>query len=231
MPKIRALILVLALCVASLASAFESRFEVDAQVSLEDLATQGTPYVVSGRTNGAYWADASAVLSQVDVAKLFAAAQDYDDYVQFGMPYLNESHVVERESAELLYTWASMTYSIAGIDINAEYYLEARIHPDLDSAGARGMEWQVVPRKANWPYEDDHPRFDRNDGSFYIQPLADGRAYVRYFITSDIEVPLGRFGRFFGGDKIIQGALRKGAGNVITALAKQAAVNRRLRAR
>jgi hypothetical protein len=224
MKSLRLFGLLLSLALTQSAWAFDSYLEVDRDVSLSDLAARGTPLVSSGRDGGMYWADASAVLSRVSVEKLFAAAQDYGHYTDFGMPYLNQSRIVEKQTPEHLFTWASMTYRIAGISISSQYYLEVNVRSRLDNRGGRGMEWQIVPKKREWSYADNHSRFSKNDGSFYILPLANGRVYVRYYVTSDIQVPLGRVGRFFGGNKVIQGALRQGASSVITALAKQAAV-------
>lgn len=228
MTSLRLAGLLLCLALTPSAWAFDSYFEVDRDISLSDLAARGSPMVTSGRESGMYWADASAVLSRVNAEKLFSAAQDYGRYTDFGMPYLNVSRVVETQSPEHLFTWASMTYKIAGINISSQYYLEVNVRSKLDNQGGRGMEWQIVPKKREWPYADNHPRFSKNDGSFYILPLANGQVYVRYFVTSDIQVPLGRVGRFFGGNKVIQGALREGAANVIKALAKQASSPARL---
>src|SRR5690242_10188585 len=85
------------------ARAYDSRFGVDPNVSLRQLETNGTISTSSGRNGNIYNADASAVL-HVDADKLFAAAQDYNDYVKFGMPYLNESHVVDHDAPDHLFT-------------------------------------------------------------------------------------------------------------------------------
>jgi hypothetical protein len=197
---------------APAAWAFDTHFGVNPAVSLQQLESNATTSTSSGRNGNIYWADASAVL-HADAAKLFAAAQDYDRYVEFGMPHLNDSHVVERDSPELLFTWASMSI----ITLHSQHYLEVLVHPSLGADGSRGMEWQLAPKKPEWPYVNA-PGFTRSDGSFYIQPLQDGTVYVRYYLSNDVDVPLG--GLLSG---VIQSQLRKGAADVIMVLARQAA--------
>lgn len=207
-------IAVLLLCIAyfpSSAQAFDSRLGVDPNVSLSQLASSGTTTTSSGRNGNLYYADASSVL-HVDADRLFAAAQDYDHYVQFGMPHLNEAHVVERDSPELLFAWASMSIAV----LHSQHYLEVHIHPRLNDFGGRGMEWQLADKKPGWPY-NEASAFSHSDGSFFIQPLQDGTVYVRYYLSNDVNLPLS--GLLSG---IIQSQLRKGASDVITMVARQA---------
>lgn len=195
------------------AIAFESHFEIDPSVkeSLAQIARNHVTATRSGRSGDLYSADASAVL-KVNPAKLFAAAQDYDHYVAFGMPHLDEARVVERASPDLLFTFASMSYAT----MSSRHYLEVRLHPNLSPAGAMGMEWQLAQRHPGWPYNDS-PAFSRMDGSFYLEPLADGNVYIRYFLANNVNMP----GIF---SSIIQRALRSGAADVIMVLARQAKV-------
>lgn len=200
-------------CFALLPSAwaYDSRFGIDPNVSLPQLSSNGAITTHSGRSGNLYNADASAVL-RVNADKLFAAAQDYNDYVKFGMPYLNDSHVVDHTPPDLLYTWASMSIAV----LHSEHYLEVKIHPSLNDTGGRGMEWQLANKRPEWPYPQASG-FNVSNGSFYIQPLQDGTVYVRYYLSNDVSLPLS--GLLSG---IIQSELRKGAADVISVLARQA---------
>lgn len=197
---------------APAARAFDTHFGVNPAVSLPQLEESASTSTSSGHNGNIYWADASAVL-HVDAAKLFAASQDYDQYVQFGMPHLNESHVVEHESPDVLFTWASMSI----FTLHSQHYLEVHMHPSLSVEGSRGMEWQLAPKQPDWPY-NNAPGFTRSDGSFYIEPLSDSSVYVRYYLSNDVNLSLG--GLLNG---VIQSQLRKGAADVIMVLARQAA--------
>ena len=195
--------------------AYDSRFGIDPNVSVAQLEAAHSTSTSSGRNGDLYWADASAVLN-VDAAKLFAAALDYDDYVAFGMPHLNESHVVERDSPTYLFTWASMSIAT----LHSQHYFEVTVHPALAAAGSQGMEWQLTPKRPSWPYTEASA-FTQSNGSFYIEPLADGAVYVRYYLSNDVNIPLSGL---LGG--LIQSQLRKGAADVIMALVHQAPVSR-----
>jgi hypothetical protein len=187
--------------------------EPSAKARLGEMASKHITLVGSTRNGNLFSADASAVL-KVDAAKLFAAALDYDHYVKFGMPHLNESHLVERASPDLLYVFSSLTYN----SLNSRQYMEVRVHRTLDVPGAMGIEWEKTPKRANWPYADNNA-FNRTDGTFYVQPLADGNTYVRYYLSNNVDLPM--LGVLSG---IIQRALRGGASDVIMVLANQAPV-------
>jgi hypothetical protein len=204
-----------ALFQASVSFAYDSRFEINPDLAgqLDQLAQNHTTTTSSGRSGNQYWVDASAVL-KVDAAKLLAASLDYDHYVQFGMPHLNDSRVVETASPDLFYTYASMSY----ITMSSRHYLEIRVHRTINDRGGAGLEWELTPKRASWPYNESSS-FTRLEGSFFIQPLADGNVYVRSYLTNDVNVPLGSL---LSG--IIQKALRNGAADVIMALARQAPV-------
>ena len=189
---------------------------IRAVIAHAQLGANATTGTTSGASGNIYWADASAVM-HVDAARLFAAAQDYDHYVAFGMPHLNESHVVERDSPEVLFTWASMSIAT----LHSQHYLEVHVHPSLesagDAAGSRGMEWQLASKRPEWPYTEApgvHPqrRIILHPTRYRME-----RFYVRYYLSNDLDNPLG--GLLSG---LIKTQLRKGAADVIHAHARQA---------
>jgi ribosome-associated toxin RatA of RatAB toxin-antitoxin module len=211
--QLRNVYAVLALAVLALAPsawAFDSKFNIDPNYNLGELPANGSALAHSGRSGSLFWADASAVL-RANPAKLFAKAKDYDHYVQFGMPHLNASKVMEHDSDELIYTWTSMSY----VGLQSEDYLEVRIHDAFDNRGTMGMEWQQAVPKPSWP--TNNSKFYRFDGSFYVQPLDDGKVYVRYYLTNGVNMSLA--GLLSG---FIQSQLRKGAAEVIMKLAEAA---------
>jgi ribosome-associated toxin RatA of RatAB toxin-antitoxin module len=205
----------LVLVVSHSASAYDSHFGIDPALKdkLGFLAKSHRTNLTSGRTGNLFTVDASAVL-KVDAAKMLAAALDYDHYVAFGMPHLNESHVVERASPDLLYTFASMSY----LTMHSQHYLEVRTQRAMSSNGAAGIEWELVQRHPSWQYNDS-PAFSRMDGSFYLEPLTDGNVYVRYYLANEVKSSLA--GLFPG---IVKNALTNGAADVIMVLARQAPV-------
>ncbi|MGZ3687176.1 MAG: hypothetical protein ACXVBW_02675, partial [Bdellovibrionota bacterium] len=112
-----------------------------------------------------------------------------------------------------LWVWSKMQISV----ISSQHYLEVQLLPDL-AGGAKGMQWHQVPKQPDWNYEASS-KFDQLDGSFYVEPEADGTIYVRYFLAVRINAPLP--------DGLIQGIvknnLRSGVIQVIQVLAQQAA--------
>ncbi|MGZ3697586.1 MAG: hypothetical protein ACXWP5_05735 [Bdellovibrionota bacterium] len=206
------LILTLLFSVSALAD--EARLERDSSVNLDALRSGGKTVVSISHPDSTYRVDASAVLSNVDFDRLVAASSDYNRYVQMGMPNLKESHVVDTdEPANELWVWSKMQISV----ISSQHYLEVQLLPDL-AGGAKGMQWHQVPKQPDWNYEASS-KFDQLDGSFYVEPEADGTIYVRYFLAVRINAPLP--------DGLIQGIvknnLRSGVIQVIQVLAQQAA--------
>jgi hypothetical protein len=194
--------------------AFDSRLQIDPDVSLVDLsASPGAVTTTLGRNINIYWTDSSAVL-RVDSGQFLAASLDYNRYVEFGMPHLKSSHIVERVSPELLYTWASLSY----IMFSSKHYLEIRVHPRVGNIASCGIEWQLAGKKPEWKYPEDSA-FSHSDGSLFIQPLDNGMIYVRYYFSNDVNIPLGRVV-----SPLIQRKLRQGAADVIKTLSKQAAL-------
>jgi len=193
--------------------AFNTRFGIDPAVQgkLAQLKASGMTSTRAGHNGDVFWADSSAVVANADAGRLFQSALDYDDYVSFKMPHLSACHVVERDGADLLYVWSSMSI----LTLSSQDYLEVHVHPDLGMApGARGMEWQLADKKASWPYPQD-PAFKHSDGSFYIEPLADGGGiYVRYFLSNEVSIPLPGF--LINGT--IESQLSSGAAQVIKTL-------------
>jgi hypothetical protein len=190
----------------------------DPRISLEALAQKGAPDVVSRVSGTAVQADASAVLKDIDFAKLTAAVRDYDRYKQMGMPYVVDSRVVSRVGTDVVTIWTHMRMSVFGLTQTSKHYFEVRLF-EL-AAGASGAEWQQAhPAMAPFP---DETAFDRLDGSWFAEPLADGKsAYVRYYLSGTLSNGLA--GLFSGK---IEGIFRTGVRDVILTLARQAAVRR-----
>ncbi|MGK5084819.1 SRPBCC family protein [Bdellovibrionota bacterium FG-1] len=199
--------------VLDVAQAYDSRFGINPSVqnALLDLAQRHVTQTVSNRVGDLFSADASAVMD-VDPAKVFAAGLDYDHFVQFGMPHLSESVLVERTSPDLFYVFSSMSY----LSLHSSQYMEVRVHRNLGGPGSAGVEWQLTPKQAGWPHRDS-PAFNRMEGSFYVEPLSSGGVYMRYYLANRVDLPL--TGLLSG---FIQSSLRSGAADVIKALARQA---------
>ena len=183
--------LALLLAVASLegplsyrASAFESRFSVDPTQNLEQLGQSGEIHVNVQHPGALYYADASAVLKGVDLAKLKSASSDFADYATMGMPYLNECEMMGSDPAapsDTLYIWNSMS----AFGLVAKYYLQVHLVTAVDAAGGSGNEWQLVPKLPEWQY-DDNGLFSTNSGSWFMEPLPNGEVYVRYYLQGTI---------------------------------------------
>jgi hypothetical protein len=92
---------------------------------------------------------------------------------------------------------------------------------NLASPGAAGIRRELIPRQPAWPYEEA-PAFRRFEGSWYLEPLADGTVYVRYFAAAalDPSIPEGLRA------SAVKGQLREGTRGVVHALAQEAARNR-----
>src|SRR5437868_2843633 len=101
-------ILILGVLVSQSVYAFDTRFQMDPSVNLQDIEASGAIPVKVTRSDRTFYSDASAVM-KVDQQKLLASSLDYDHYVQMGMPNLSESRLVETApDGATLYIWADM---------------------------------------------------------------------------------------------------------------------------
>jgi hypothetical protein len=196
------------------AFAFESRFEIDRSLKLDELARSGKISVRTVRERSVYRSDASAVLTRASLERLQAAAADFDHYQEMGMPNVRASCVVSR-AGDHLYIWTHM--AAAGQD--SRHYLEVRIEKGLAASGASGIQWQLTRRQGDWKYPDD-PAFERLDGSWYMEPLPGGAVYVRYFLAAVIDTGVPDFIV----DWVAKRQFSDGVVRVIEVLARQAAV-------
>lgn len=92
------------------------------------------------------------------------------------------------------------------------------VRRNLRHPGAAGIEWRLVRRQPDWPYEEASA-FTRLEGSWYLEPLGPDRVYVRYVLatTLDPSIP----------DSLVSGLvkrqLREGTREVIQVLGREAA--------
>lgn len=192
------------------ASAYESRLEIDPALKpadLDHLRASGEVVARTWKTNGTFYADASAVVAGADVEKLKAASLDFDRYAQMGMPAVKDCKVVERKG-DYLYNWNHLNQ----FGIVSKHYLEVHVLPV-------GSEWELAQRRPAWPYAQD-TTFTRLDGSWFMQALPDGKGvYLRYFVASVMD--LGFL------ESVVEGQVKKQMGDGVKAmvqiLAKEAA--------
>src|SRR5262245_42492866 len=167
---------------ARVAGAGEARFGADPTQDLGELARTGRLAISVERTDDVYRLDASAVL-RVDARRLLGASVDYERYAQFGVPNLRASHVVSgAPSEDVLYTWNWVSY----LGHASKHYLAVHVVKGLAVPGAAGIRWELVPRRPAWTYEEASA-FTQLDGSWYIEPLADGGVYVRYYLVAALD--------------------------------------------
>lgn len=196
------------------AGAAAARFRVDPDRNLAELAQTGRVAISIERSSGTYTLDASAVLP-VPLEELLRVSADYGRHAEMGIPNLRESRVVwVAPGGDRLYTWSSMN----ALGHSSKQYLEVEIRRNLTPSGATGMRWTLAPRRSGWPHEEASA-FTRLDGSWYLEPLADGTVYVRYFLTAVLapSIPDGMI------SWVIKRELREGTRGAIRALAREAA--------
>jgi hypothetical protein len=192
--------------------AFDARFQIDPAADLVQLERSGDITAKVVKSNGAYRSDASAVLN-VNIHTLFAKSIDFDHFQQMGIPNVEQSKIVEYNGGDILYTWTQM--STAGR--TSKHYLEVRIDRHLTRSGAMGVMWELSPKRASWPYVSDSA-FDRLEGSWYVEPLPNGKVYVRYFLNGDVDTSLPSFLV----DLVAKRQFKKGVEDIIRILAREA---------
>ncbi len=204
------------------AHAFETRFAIDPAVNLRELERTGAIVAKMHKQRDVYLADASAVLA-VDPAKIYQISAEFERYAPIDrttgrpgmkMPGVRESRIVERSGADVLYTWTKMSMS----GRSSEHYLEVRFVQGLTPTGAVGTQWQLSPKRRHWPYGEDSA-FERLEGSWYVEPLASGKVYVRYFLFADLDTRLPGFLV----DMIAKNQFKNGVEEIIRILAREAA--------
>lgn len=157
--------------------AFETRFEIDPSVNVEQLSQTREIAVHTESLGDIIHSDASAVL-RVDFKRLEYVSADYDRYVEMKMPNVKKSKIVER-AGDTVYTFTQMS----AFGKSSKHYLEVLLLPMIGNQGAAGSQWQLTPRRTQWPFEEKS-LFTRLDGSWFMQPLPDGTIYVRYFLAA-----------------------------------------------
>jgi hypothetical protein len=168
------------------APASDARLGVDPRQDLAELERSGRVTVSVERVDGVYTMDASAVV-HAGLAPLLATSLDYDRYTRIGMPHLQAMRVVAAgPDNEPRYAWSAMT----GFGQSSRQYLAVRVHRGLGPSGAAAIDWTLVRRRPEWPYEEA-PAFQRLDGAWYLEPLGERATYVRYAVTAvfDASVP------------------------------------------
>jgi hypothetical protein len=179
--KIRGLLAgIIVLSFTSAALAGETRYSIDQAQDLAALARTGELNLKINRQDRKVSVDGSAVV-KVDIDKYMRVVKEFERYPAFGIESIREVHVVERGPGDLVYVW----HNVAASGRESKQYLEFKLEPVLTNTRARGMEWQQVQRRATWTYEEKS-QFLSIAGSWYLEPLADGNVYIRYFQQADI---------------------------------------------
>jgi ribosome-associated toxin RatA of RatAB toxin-antitoxin module len=212
--------LLLVLLFATTTFASESRFAIDPNANLADLARTHQPKVTLAQNGLHYMSDASAVLA-ADPDRLFSVSVDFERYAAIRMPNVRESHVVAHgppSGPETLVAWTHMSvYGQA-----SRHYMTVTLHRQLSGASGRrasGTEWELTRRMPGSPYPEA-PQFKTLNGSWYIEPLASGGVYVRYFLSAEIDTKVPPFLV----DQIMRQQFTDGITQVILTLAREASV-------
>ncbi len=156
------------------AYAGETRMHRDPAVDVPALISKGAIVVRTGRNGARYEADSSAVLSGVSFAKLQANSADVGEFRKMGMPNVKQSKWVVREARSAV-AWTEM--SMAGQ--TSRHYLDVQFE-------GNGCYWELTQKRPSWPHEEDS-KFRVLDGSWYMEDLGQGRVYVRYFLSAEID--------------------------------------------
>ncbi len=172
---------VIVLSFTASALAIETRYGIDTTQDLGALARSGELVIKIDRRDRKVSVDGSAVV-KVDPDKYMTVIKQYERYPAFGIESIKEVHVVERGPGDVVFVW----HNVAASGRESKQYMEFRERPVLSNTRARGMEWQMVSRRSNWGYEAKSA-FVTIAGSWYLEPLADGNTYIRYFQQADID--------------------------------------------
>jgi len=203
----------LVLICARVTAAGEARLSQDPTQDLAELARTGRLAISVERADDVYRLDASAAL-RVDARRLLGVSLDYERYAQLGVPNLRASHVVSSAPGEdVLYTWNWVSY----LGYASKHYLAVHVVRDLAVRNAVGIRWELVSRRPAWTYEDASA-FTRLDGSWYVEPLADGGVYVRYYLVAGLDTSVPEALRAWA----VKRLLREGTRGVVEALAHEA---------
>ena len=186
LPQVLAVLLVLFSSVPALAGAV--RYERDRSVDLDDLARTGQVAVQSNYRGYDVTADASAVLTRVDFAKLKALSVDFNRWARMGMPGVEAMYIVRQPSPTQMLVWIHMT-NPGG---STQHYQNIAIVPSIGNQGAFGNSFELthpaqLSRLTNGQTLGDDPAFSSFEGSWYLEPLGNGRVYVRYFVDATVD--------------------------------------------
>jgi ribosome-associated toxin RatA of RatAB toxin-antitoxin module len=191
---------------------YETRFEINAEIFNQ--LRVGEVQVSTHESRGVFYADASAIL-HANPSQLLEIALDYESYPRLQMPTVVQCRIVERASPDLLYMWSQTTSN----GVTSRHYNEVQVIRQINANKASGIKWELTPKASRWTHVQK-TSFKRFDGSWFVEPLKDGRVYVRYFLAADFDTGLPDF--------IMGGMIRRELGNnvrrVIQILAREAAL-------
>ena len=195
------------------------KLERDGSVDIELLASTGEVKIQSSHRGYDVVADASAVLKNVDFAKLKQASIDFNHWARFGMPGVQAMYVVRQPSPTQMLVWIFMT-NPGG---STKHYQNVVISPLIGAQGAFGNTFQIThpanpARLTSGQTLQDDPAFSAFEGSWYLEPLAGGRVYVRYFVDATVDSGIPAF--LVG--PIAQSSMVDGIRQMIHILANQA---------
>ena len=210
--KLTTILFLVSLLAALPVHAFEGRHEMDPSVSLQKLREMnGVALVKKERAGRRINVDSSAVLSHVDPAKLLSESMRFDDYVKMGMPHLKGSRIVAVSEAEhILHVWSNMVLTALGLPFSSKHYIRVHQLPT-------GSEWELESKQESWPFVESSA-LDALDGSWFVKPLGNDEAYVRYWLSMEPDVAPAIV------DSVVGGQLQSGVRKVIEVLARQAAL-------
>jgi ribosome-associated toxin RatA of RatAB toxin-antitoxin module len=194
----------------------ELRFQIDPAVNLGQLSQSGEIETRVTRDGDLIVSDASAVVS-ADPEKLLSASTDFNRYPDMGIPHVKESKILPGSTPDILYTWTSMEMT----GRSSKHYLEVRVARNLNSAKAMGTSWQQIRRQGSWSHPDDST-FEQLNGSWYIEPIGNGKVYVRYFLYAKLDTRIPGFLL----DLIAKRQFRNGVKDIIRILAREASARR-----
>lgn len=183
----RSLLVLLGLFFSSSASADFARYYRDSNASISSLGHSGQVLIDSSHRLYNVEADASTVMTQIDIQKLKQGSLAFNEWAQMRMPGVQEMYIVQWVGPTELLVWMNQT-APGG---TTRQYMQVKIAQTLPG-GAFGNTFEVVHpsplyRLPNGRILPDSSAFSRFRGSWYAEPTGTpNQVYVRYYVDATV---------------------------------------------
>ena len=152
------------------------------------------------RTGTRLSVEASMILRNADFAALMRDARNFGQYRQMGMPNLVDSRIVVPGTQEFV-TWTHMATRVFGTTQTSKHFMQVRLTSGQNSQRGEGQTWVLysptaTERRVHSITVPEQSAFWDFEGAWYMQPLADGSVYCRYYIAGTMRNRL--VGTIFG---------------------------------